>query len=106
MANASSMTVSFSDEKNSTIFLMSIGIFGGLHELDQRVLLLRHDVRVAHELVKPGLAAERQHHADNCAGLPVRASVPENSTSVALPPDASIVGRFARSSSISGARPS
>src|SRR5258706_13012004 len=76
IANASSTTMSLSDEKNSAIFLMSIGIFGGLNELDQRVFLLRHNADVAHEFVKPRLFAQRQHEADQLcrfAGARVRA---------------------------------
>src|SRR5712671_3682056 len=76
IANASSTTMSLSDEKNSAIFLMSIGIFGGLNELDQRLILLRHNVRVAHEFVEPRLAVLRNDCADEprgFAGLRIRA---------------------------------
>src|ERR1017187_10460603 len=78
IANASSTAVSFSDVKNSTIFFMvgvvkRIGwemklfcrrIFCGLNKLDERVFLLRDEVGITHQFVKPSLTVARQHHAD------------------------------------------
>src|SRR5271154_2680519 len=75
-AHDSSTQVSLSDVKTEVIFLMSIGVFGRLDELRERIFLRGHDTFVAHQFVKPSLPAERQHNADEprrFAGASIRA---------------------------------
>src|SRR5579863_8687770 len=69
MAQASRATVNFSEVKNETIFLMSIGILGRQDELVQRGFLLGNDVGVAHQFVEPSLAGVRDDDADEAGGF-------------------------------------
>src|SRR5271154_581646 len=79
MANASSTTVSRNEAKNLTsrlTNLTSIRIIGRLDEFNESVLLLRDNLFVAHQFVKPRLAVLRNDRANEshlCAGLRIHA---------------------------------
>src|SRR5271169_3722584 len=69
IANASRITVSRSDVKILINRLTSIGVVCRLDELNESVLLLRDDLLVAHQFVKPRLAVLRHDCADEPRGF-------------------------------------
>src|ERR1700722_62902 len=72
MANASRITVSRSDVKIFIIRLRStasIGVVCRLNEFNESVFLLRDDLPIAHQFVKPRLAVLRNDSADKPRGF-------------------------------------
>src|SRR5882724_48519 len=85
IANASRITVSRSDVKiliNRLRSVASIGVVCRLDEFYESIFLLRDDLPVAHQLVKPCMAVLRDDCADETrrfAGLGIRADKINNS---------------------------